>query len=101
MTLEAGLLNATGVPSIFGEDTIGINSISLSAQTVAQINDFVYWVGVVGLHTWDEASAAENKDRTDLITALKNNAEVPSRTFGYTGGAPYGMFQVVDCCTQC
>lgn len=87
VSLELNL--GISVEAIYGTETVGIGSISLDTQTVSQINDIRYWIGTVGLHPWDEDSAANNTNKQDLISKLKEKGDIPSLTFGYTAGAQY------------
>ena len=82
-------LNNMSAQSIFGTETVGIGSVTLNEQAVSEIDATNYWVGIMGMHIWDNNSSANNSDQTGLISSLKDSGAIPSLTFGYTAGANY------------
>ena len=81
----------------YGFDTLGISEVSGAAtvpvnqQVIADIITKRFYVGTLGLNA--APINFSTSDPTDsalsLLTSLKNQNSVPSRSFGYTAGASY------------
>lgn len=85
------------VNGTYGFDTVGISQVSspdvvpVARQVVADIITEEFYVGTLGLNAAPiNFSTTDSTDSAvSLLTSLKNQNSIPSRSFGFTAGAAY------------
>ena len=91
-------LNYSG-NGLFGYDVVGINGgnsssstggISLPNKVVAAMPAKDYFLGIFGLGIRDTSFSSGAPDAPpSFMVTLKENNQIPSKSYGYTAGAPY------------
>ncbi|KAF2083722.1 acid protease [Saccharata proteae CBS 121410] len=80
----------------YGYDTVSLGetaSPSLDAQLVADMDSQDYYFGILGINaTASEATSSAGK--SGFFQNLKDQGVIPSLSYGYTAGAPYGAANV-------
>lgn len=85
------------VNGTYGFDTLEISqasspaAVSVARQVVADIVTERFYVGMLGLNAApiNFSTSDPTDSASSLLTSLKNQNSIPSRSFGYTAGASY------------
>lgn len=84
--------------SLYGYDTAGISfaggsndNVTLDHQPVGAYEGQDFWLGQLGLSMF-AITMNETEHPASFLWALKEQGHIPSLSFGYQAGAPYGTF---------
>lgn len=95
LTVDDPVFNTTDT-ALYGRDTIaldnaiGYNNSAATSQTIAGITSANYWLGSLGLGISAANFSTASENNPSLLSWLRENALIPSLSFGYTAGAYYG-----------
>jgi hypothetical protein len=87
-------LNYTG-NGLYGFDTVGTmvdGGVVLDKQVVAGIATKDFFLGVLGLGPKPSNFSNFEHPQASFMQSLQDQKKIPSRSFGYTAGAPYREF---------
>lgn len=80
----------------FADDTVGLGLAgsglpTLDNMTVGSLAVYDFYLGVFGLNPKPTNWTTFTDSTPSFMTTLKQNKQIPSVSFGFTGGAPYRM----------
>lgn len=90
-------LSGNDINGTFGFDTLGLPvvqgdaNVSVASQVVAYYSNPIFYVGFLGVNAL-ATNFTPTESSPSLLTALKDQGSIPSRSFGFTAGASYSKW---------